>query len=70
MATENNSGIYDKAIGSEQRSAVAATKLWAILFGIVLLIGIGLIVTFFFSGTSGGDAGSGGASSTTSSPGP
>ncbi|MDI1242913.1 MAG: hypothetical protein PSX80_13435 [bacterium] len=70
MVTENNHSVYDKSIGSEQRSAVAATKLWAILFGIVLLIGIGLIVTFFFSGMGGSDAGRGGAGSTSSSPGP
>jgi hypothetical protein len=70
MATENNDGVYDKSIGSEQRSAVAATKMWSILIGIVLLIGIGLIITYFFSGSGARDSRGSGANSTSSSPGP
>ena len=70
MATDSHHDVYDKSIGSEQRSAVAATKLWSILLGIVLLIGIGLIVTFFFASSDTRDSEGGGAYSTASSPGP
>ena len=42
---------YDKSIGTENRSAVAGTKLWAIVLGFVLLFGIGMLV-IFFTGTN------------------
>ena len=51
---------YDKSIGSDNRSVVAGTKLWAVVIGIVLLLGIGMIV-FFFIGS--GMRGSGGPAS-------
>jgi len=38
---------YDKSIGSENRSVVAGTKMWAVVLGIVFLLGIGIIVFFF-----------------------
>ena len=38
---------YDKSIGSENRSVVSATKLWGIVLGLVLLVGIGLLAMFF-----------------------
>ena len=47
---------YDKSIGTEDRSAVAGTKVWAIIIGLVLLIGIGILITFFAS-TGTRDAG-------------
>lgn len=40
---------YDKSIGSEDRSVVAQTKLWGIVIGIVLLLGIGMLVFFLMS---------------------
>ena len=49
---------YDKRIGTEERSAVAATKLWAIVLAAVLLFGIVMLVVFF-SGT-GSENGIGG----------
>ena len=48
---------YDKSIDSEDRSAVAGTKLWGVVLGIVFLLGIGIIVFFFLGGnmrSSGG----------------
>ena len=38
---------YDKRIGTEERSVVAGTKLWAMILGVVLLIGIGILVVLF-----------------------
>ena len=38
---------YDKSIDSEDRSAVASTKMWGVVLGIVFLLGIGMIVFFF-----------------------
>ena len=45
---------YDKSIGTEDRSAVAATNTWAIILGIVLILGIAMIAIFF---TASGDGG-------------
>ncbi|HEX6124076.1 MAG TPA: hypothetical protein VFZ23_01765 [Pyrinomonadaceae bacterium] len=47
---------YDKTIDTDERSVVATTKLWAIILGIVFLLGIGMIV-FFFVGTGTRDSG-------------
>jgi hypothetical protein len=47
---------YDKSIDSNERTVVGTTKLWAIVLGIVLLLGIGMIV-FFFSSTGARDSG-------------
>ena len=63
MANES----YDKSIGTENRSAVAGTKLWLIVIGIVLLLGITMLAIFF--GSSDGRRNSGGpASENTSRP--
>lgn len=69
MATVNDRTDYDTSIGTEERSARSATKLWAIVLGIVLLIGISLIVTFYNSRVTT-DGQPGGASQTSQSPGP
>jgi flagellar basal body-associated protein FliL len=44
---------YDKSVGTKDRSVVAATKIWLIVAGIVLLLGITMIAIFF---TGTGDA--------------
>jgi len=41
---------YDKSIDSEDRSVVAQTKMWGVVLGIVLLLGIGMIILFFVGG--------------------
>ena len=41
---------YDKSIDSVDRSVVAGTKMWGVILGIVLLLGIGMIVFFFLAG--------------------
>ncbi|HUR96927.1 MAG TPA: hypothetical protein VMZ26_02550 [Pyrinomonadaceae bacterium] len=48
---------YDKSIGSEDRSAVAGTKMWAVILGIVFLFGVGMIVFFFVGGNMRGSGG-------------
>jgi hypothetical protein len=48
---------YDKSIGSEERSAVSATKRWIIILAIVVLIGIALIATFLMNPTGGSRSG-------------
>ena len=55
MADNSN---YDTSIGSEERSVRSATKLWAIVFGFIFLIGITLILVFYWS--SSADSGPGG----------
>ncbi|HSI88315.1 MAG TPA: hypothetical protein VK918_04610 [Pyrinomonadaceae bacterium] len=49
---------YDTSIGTEERSVRSATKLWAIVFGFIFLIGITLILVFYWS--SSADSGPGG----------
>lgn len=49
---------YDKSIDSNDRSVVAQTKLWGIVLGIVLLLGIGMIVFFFVASNSRDSGGS------------
>lgn len=51
---------YDTSIGTNQRSAVAATKLWAIVIGLIVLFGIAMLYMFM---TSSETRPSGGASS-------
>lgn len=46
-----SNGEYDKGVGSENRSVVAATKTWAIVLAVVAMIGIGILVLFFNSGS-------------------
>jgi hypothetical protein len=38
---------YDKSIGSDDRTVVGATKLWSIIIGIVVLLGLGMLIFFF-----------------------
>ena len=49
-------GGYDNSIGTRDRSAVSATKLWSIILAVVLLIGIIMITMFLISpfGSSSG----------------
>jgi hypothetical protein len=58
MANES----YDKSIGTENRSAVAGTKTWVIVIGIVFLLGIAMLA-IFFGGSSDGRRNSGGPAS-------
>ena len=53
---------YDKSIGTENRSAVGFTKMWAIVIGIVLVLGIAMIA-IFFAGRGDGRRNSGGPAS-------
>ncbi len=43
---------YDADIGSRERSVVAATKLWVIVFSVLALFGV-FLVWMLLSGTSG-----------------
>ena len=43
MADTTDQG-YDKSIGTNERSAVAATKIWAIVLALVGLVGVIMIV--------------------------
>ena len=58
---------YDKSIDTNDRSVVAATKLWSIILGIVLLLGIAMIVLFFF-GTGSRDSGGAASENTATRP--
>ena len=40
---------YDKSIGRDDRTVVGATKLWGLIIGIVVLLGLGMLVFFFVS---------------------
>ncbi len=51
---------YDTSIGTDERSARSATKLWAIVLAFVFLIG--LILVFVFYSASTADTGPGGTS--------
>lgn len=70
MATERDGMAYDTSIGSEQRRVKSATKLWAIILGLVFVIGVALIITFFSSADTTRNNPSTGANSTARSPGP
>lgn len=50
MANTNDPG-YDTSVGTNERSAVAATKIWAIVLGIVFLAGLIIISMFLLGGT-------------------
>lgn len=58
--TDRTRGDYDTGIGTSERSAVSATKVWAIVLGIIGLIGLVMIITFLGWGnnTSSGPASS------------
>ena len=45
MADNINEG-YDKSIGTKERSATSATKLWGIILALVGLAGVIMIVVF------------------------
>ena len=49
MAQEPN---YDTSIGTDERSARSATKLWAIVLAFVFLIGLVLILVFYNSSSA------------------
>ncbi len=49
---------YDTSIGTEERSVKSATKLWAIVFAAIFLIGVTMILVFY--SWSGDDARPGG----------
>lgn len=58
---------YDKSIGTDERSVVATTKLWGMILGIVLLLGIAMII-FFFVGTGTRDSGGPASENTSTRP--
>ena len=58
---------YDKSIGSDDRTVVGATKLWAVIIGIVVLLGIGMIA-FFFIGSNMRDSGGPNSENTSTRP--
>lgn len=43
---------YDTSVGTKERSAVAATKIWVIVLAIVGIIGVVLIGAFLMRGTA------------------
>lgn len=45
---------YDTSIGTENRSVVSATKLWALIIAAVVLAGIVMMVFFMMMGSQGG----------------
>ena len=49
---------YDTSVGTKERSVRSATKLWAIVFAFIFLIGITLILVFYSSSST--DSGPGG----------
>lgn len=50
MADTTDQG-YDKSIGTNERSAVAATKIWAIVLALVALVGVIMISMFLLGGS-------------------
>lgn len=70
MTTEGEGTGYDTSIGSERRSVRSATKLWAVILGLVFLVGVALIITFFNSNLTTPNRPSSGANSASQSPGP
>ena len=70
MATTSDSGGYDTSIGSEDRSARSATKFWAMIFGIILIVFVVLFFTLFNSGSGSPESGRPRGGSTSESPGP
>jgi hypothetical protein len=56
MATSVGGG-YDNSIGTKERSAVSATKVWAIVLALIGLVGVVMITMFLvqpFDGRSSG----------------
>ena len=58
---------YDTDIGSQERSVVAATKLWVIVFSVLALFGV-FLVWMLLSGTSGVPSGPSSTVNTASRP--
>ena len=53
MATTTDRTGYDTSIGTEERSVVAATKLWGTVLAIIGILGVLMIGYFLFAGTGG-----------------
>lgn len=70
MATTSERSGYDTSLGSKERSATSATKFWAIVFGIILIIFAVLFFTLFNSGTGSPSGGHRQDGSTSEAPGP
>jgi len=70
MATTSDRTGYDTSIGSKERSANSATKFWAIIFGIILIIFAVLFFTLFNSGSGASGGGQRQDGSTSEAPGP
>jgi hypothetical protein len=47
---------YDTSIGTNDRSLVAATKLWAIVIGLIVLLGV-IMLLMFMTGSMGVSSG-------------
>lgn len=45
---------YDTSIGTKERSVVAATKVWGIVLGFVLLLGVIMLTLFLMRGSEPG----------------
>lgn len=48
MADKTQTG-YDTSIGTKDRSAASATKLWAIILGLIGLVGVIMITMFLLN---------------------
>lgn len=59
---------YDTSIGTEERSAVAATKIWVIVLALVGIVGVVLIAMFLMRGTSPPSGGTSSGNTTTTRP--
>ena len=65
---------YDTGIGTDERSARSATKVWGLILALVFLIGLVLLGVLYTAGSlspgPGGSSSSGSADSSGQSPGP
>ncbi|MBA2378516.1 MAG: hypothetical protein H0V76_02950 [Blastocatellia bacterium] len=43
---------YDKSIGTKERSVTAATKVWALVLGVVFVAGLIILYTMYSAGTT------------------
>ena len=50
-------GLYDKSIDTDERSVVSTTKLWSMVIGLVLLVGIGMLIVFMYGSNMRGSGG-------------
>ena len=67
MADTKDQG-YDNSIGTNDRSAVAATKIWAIVLALVALVGVIMITMFLVSPFGGSSSGPVSSENTASRP--